>query len=160
MQTEFPMHLGGGRIIQLDDVLANLPENNWIWGILYFDGTGTFPNEMTWQEFEKSCRAPKGRIMHWPELKAFAAKLYQTYDCLIIAVKSENDIDPAAFKSDIFDKCLIAIEAHDSGSWKIVFNQALPNKISLEQLQQNIIDAAKLPPKEATIVRGASEELK
>jgi hypothetical protein len=124
--TEFPMHQELGGTIQLINLLGKLPENTWIWSILEFYGVGVPPSGMTMAEFEKAARSiPGGYCFSWPDLKAFARHLDQTYDCLIVAVESKNDLAPIELNANKFDRCQIVLQALDSTKWSIGTNSKL-----------------------------------
>ncbi|MNL84752.1 hypothetical protein D3C87_2128280 [compost metagenome] len=53
MQTfKLPMHRGSGKILQLSDLLAAIPDNDWTWSLLDFYGIGIAPDGMPMADFE------------------------------------------------------------------------------------------------------------
>jgi hypothetical protein len=117
MHQQMPV---GNRVIQLADILALFPDNDWFWRILDFDGVGELPNGDLWPSFMKTIiDIPGGRRMSWPQLKEFALGLRQTWDCKIFAL--ENEQDSPELKEGIRTpfECQVAIEAFDSDTWTI-----------------------------------------
>lgn len=107
-----------GYLIQLIDFLSVIPENNWVWVILDFYGAGNAPCGLTMEEFETLVRTKSGGvIMTWLELNDFAKTLGQTYDCLIVATKSTQNISEDRSVKENFSSCEIVIEAFDSTDW-------------------------------------------
>lgn len=116
----YPSFREDGSIIQLIELLEVIPNNQHIWSILYFDGTGMMPNDLSVDEFADLVRAkPNGLIMTWTELRYFARSLTQTYDCLIVAAKSMRDISDDKSLRENIDNCTVVIEAFDSSEWSI-----------------------------------------
>ncbi len=117
---EFPMHLEEGCVVQLAELLKMIPNNNWSWRVLDFDGMGILSINMSMEEFEERVRStPTGYRLSWRELKIFAEKLEQTWDCLIVAVESESDLVAEELSTDNFDRCLVVLRAFDSTSWSV-----------------------------------------
>ncbi len=117
---EFSIHRQTGVTVQLIDLLKIVPDNNLTWSILDFYGIGSAPKGLTMPEFEKATRSiPGGHLFSWPELKAFADQLDQTWDCLIVAVESKNDLVPEELDADNFNRCLIVLRAFDSTNWSV-----------------------------------------
>jgi len=127
----FPSFRKNDSLVQLTDLLSVVPENNWTWAILDFYGIGHAPNNLSMDDFEKLVRSsPQGVFMTWSELNEFSNSLEQIYDCLIIAVKSPQDIRDDQLKKEIFDNCEVVIEMFDSTKWSIwAKEKALMKKI-------------------------------
>ena len=51
---------------------------------------------------------------------SFADQLEQTWDCLVVAVESENDLIDEELNADNFNRCLVVLRAFDSTSWSVV----------------------------------------
>jgi hypothetical protein len=116
----FPAFKEDGSVLQLADILSAIPENDWIWAILDFYGVGAVPNKLPIEDFENRVRsAPQGILMPWSELKKFANSLHQTYDCLIIAAKSSQDISSDKSVKENFSKCEVVVEAFDCTEWSV-----------------------------------------
>ncbi|WP_345963442.1 hypothetical protein ABDE16_24415 [Streptomyces sp. BRB040] len=118
--VKFRMHDGHGGIVGLADVLAVIPENDWVWSILDFDGVGRFPDGLDYHDFrDKVLATREGYVMSWPQLQGFAAGIRQFFDLLAVAVKERDDLAPDRFAVDDFGGCLITLAAIDSGSWEV-----------------------------------------
>ncbi|NJO16603.1 MAG: hypothetical protein HC877_12930 [Thioploca sp.] len=116
----FPSFRQNGSIIQLADFLSKIPENGWIWTVLDFYGIGNAPNDLSMEEFEVLVRSKsKGFIMKWSELRTFSNSLIQTFDCLIVAAKSVQDISTNKLAKENFSNCEIVIEAFDRTEWLV-----------------------------------------
>jgi hypothetical protein len=119
LQT-FPAFRTDGTAVQLDELLAVIPENEWIWSIIEFYGIGEAPDDLSMDEFDELVRAKdSGFIMPWLKLKKFASSLDQTIDCLIVGAKSEKDILSAKLTRDDFTSCEIVLRAFDSTEWSV-----------------------------------------
>lgn len=109
-----------GTCIQLADLLALLPNNDWLWSILEFNGIGLAPNNLSMSEFEKLIySSPTGFLMSWSELKDFAFNLKQTIDCSIIAVESIESLRADQLALNDFKSCKLVLKALDSTNWFI-----------------------------------------
>lgn len=116
----FPASREDGSLVQLTDFLSAIPENNWVWAVLDFYGIGNAPNDLSMEDFEKLVRSkPNGVIMTWYELNNFASSLDQTYDCLIVAAKSPQNISKDRSAKENFSNCEVVIEAFDSTEWSV-----------------------------------------
>jgi hypothetical protein len=115
------MHDGQGGIVGLADVLAVIPENDWVWSILDFDGVGRVPGGLDYHEFRDRVLAThEGYVMSWSELQDFAAGIRQFFDLLAVAVKERDGLSADRFAVDDFGGCLMTLAAIDSGSWEVV----------------------------------------
>ena len=156
---DFSMHLEGNQVVQLVDLLSVIPDNNWHWSILDFCGVGVLPIGLSMEEFEEKIRsAPKGYYFSWEKLKMFADHLEQTWDCLIVAVESENDLVAEELKADNFDRCVIVLIAFDSTSWSVGTHELnLLNRFDkfIEHRQSNRISTIK----DNILLRGPSRPL-
>jgi hypothetical protein len=121
MKTEIKkMFREDGTLVQLIDFLKQLPENDWVWSFLEFDGIGIAPNNLSMNEFEELIRADAtGFKMNWHELLQFAESIQQTINCLLVAVKEINDLQAAELDADNFSSCEIVIQAFDSTEWEL-----------------------------------------
>jgi hypothetical protein len=117
-----PMHLPGGSLLSMSDVLAAFPENGAVWIIFEFFGTGRAPMGMGMPEFEDRVRsAPEGLQMTWAELKSFGAGLGQTFDCEIVAFRAADYYE--AHRS--VDLAIAKICAFDSTEWYVAVDETV-----------------------------------
>lgn len=117
---EFSMHQENSRIIQLTDLLAAIPNNDWSWSILDFYGVGKLLIGMSMEKFEETARSmPGGYLFSWSELKAFAGQIEQTWDCLIVAAESKQNLIAADLEKDNFSRCLLVLQAMDTTTWSV-----------------------------------------
>jgi hypothetical protein len=117
----YKMFREDGSRVQLIDFLRQLPQNEWIWFFLWFDGIGIAPNGLSMEKFQETIRSnPTGFKMEWEQLIRFAEKIDQTIDCLLVAVKEVSDLHISELKNDNFSSCMVALEAFDSTEWKFV----------------------------------------
>lgn len=118
--VKFRMHDGQGGVVGLVDVLALVPDDDWVWSILDFDGIGRVPGGLEYHEFrDKVLALPEGYVMSRGQLQDFAAGVRQFFDLLVVAVNKRDDLSPERFAADDFGDCLMTIEAIDSGSWEV-----------------------------------------
>jgi hypothetical protein len=111
-----PMHLSGGSLLSMSDVLASFPENGYVWVIFEFFGTGRAPMGMGMPEFEDQVRsAPEGLQMTWAELRAFGADVTQAFECEIVAFRDNNYYE--THRS--VDLAIAKICALDSTEWYV-----------------------------------------
>ncbi|MEV4387604.1 hypothetical protein AB0J68_18120 [Micromonospora sp. NPDC049580] len=89
--VQCPMHLPGGSLLSISDVLAAFPENRYVWVIFEFFGVGRAPMGMGMPEFEDRVRsAPKGLQMTWADLEAFGVGVTQAFECEIVAFRAAD----------------------------------------------------------------------
>jgi hypothetical protein len=115
---EVPMYRESGTRVQLVNLLAKMPGNDWTWSIIEFDGVGRMPSNVSVLEFQKRVREqPQGFIMTWSEMSKFAEAVEYTIDCLIVAVSHIKRLDVKKLLADDFHECEIALRAIDSTEW-------------------------------------------
>lgn len=113
----FPMFPSKDSSVRLADILREVPENNWKWVLLDFDGSGVMPRGMTFQELESELIDGEGGIgLSWLELKDFSESLRDEIDMRIVAVDWSSHVEFNAFLDSDF---YVAIEARDSGEWEV-----------------------------------------
>ena len=136
----FPMFKKNNSYVQLKDMLNILPKNYWVWSILDFDGIGIPPQGLSMDEFTALIRKePSGFSMTWDELTQFANDIEQTFDCLIVCVKSRENLDGMKFSKDDFSECLAVISAFDSSEWSIeVDEKCVPIMLPLSMKDSEI----------------------
>lgn len=117
--VRLPMH-SAGRMLQLADVLAAIPDNDWTRYVIDFWGTGLTPFGMPMTGFEDRARTePGGFPLSWSGLRELAGSLSQTVECLIIAPKDGESVDVVGLLGDQFDACRVVIRALDSTEWAV-----------------------------------------
>lgn len=108
-------------LVRLKDILTTIPNNNYFWSILEYDGVGGIGVKgLDLDQISKKAHDNKeGLILSFNELKEFANTANQTFDCLIVA--SENIDDFVLDRSDIknFSHTKYVIEAFDGYEWTI-----------------------------------------
>lgn len=115
---ELPMYRENGTRVQLVDLLAKVPANDWAWSILEFDGVGQMPANDSVLEFQKRVRQqPGGLVLTWSEISRFAEAVEYTIDCLIVAASRMDRLEATKLLADDFQECEIAIRAIDSTEW-------------------------------------------
>lgn len=115
---EVPMYRENGTRVQLVDLLAKVPANDWAWSILEFDGVGQMPANDSLLEFQKRVRQqPLGLVLTCSEISRFAEAVEYTIDCLIVAVSRIDRLEVNKLLADDFQECEIAIRAIDSTEW-------------------------------------------
>ncbi|MFE1377950.1 hypothetical protein ACFW6S_03180 [Streptomyces sp. NPDC058740] len=118
--VRFPMHDGKGGVVGLAELLALVPDNDWVWSILDFDGIGGVPDGFEFQEFRSAVHAsPAGHVMSWNQVRRFAAGVGQFFDLLLVAVEDRGRLSPERLAVDDFGACLLVLEAVDSGAWEV-----------------------------------------
>ncbi|MEU8544833.1 hypothetical protein AB0C52_33355 [Streptomyces sp. NPDC048717] len=117
---KFTMRRGPGRTVVLAELLALVPDNDWAWSLLEYDGVGSFPDGLTYQEFQDLLLAvPEGLPMTWERVRAFAAGLDQCWDLILVAAGDRARLAPDRLAALDFGGCLVVFEAIDSGSWEV-----------------------------------------
>lgn len=119
---EVSMYRADRTRIQLADLLAQIPDNDWTWQVIEFDGVGQMPNNESLLEFQQRVRGqPLGLVISWSELTRFAQGIEYTIDCLIVAVSRGKQLNLDKVMADEFDGCEVAVRAIDSAEW-IIFS--------------------------------------
>jgi len=97
-----------------------VPNNDWIWSVLEFEGIGCAPDNLSMAEFEAILDSQeKGKIMSWREVCEFGDAIEQTYNFLLVAVRSISDIIKPKEPYVNAEDYIFAIEAFDSTSWTV-----------------------------------------
>jgi hypothetical protein len=137
---EVPMYRANGTRVQLVDLLAMVPANDWTWSILEFDGVGQMPANESVLEFQKKVREqPCGLILTWSEISRFAETVEYTIDCLIVAVSRIERLDVNKLLADDFQECEVAIRAIDSTEWIL----SASNRALLDGMERVALEDAK-----------------
>ncbi|AWZ07890.1 hypothetical protein DRB96_28745 [Streptomyces sp. ICC1] len=120
---------GPGRYIRLADLLPLIPDNDWTWSILEIDGIWSVPGAdgvvappdgMSASAFEDLVRAsPTGYVQGWPGLKDLAVHLEQNHWLTVVAAASADDLVGAELQAEDYSRCLVFLEAFDSGTWTV-----------------------------------------
>ena len=114
----FPAFRDNGIAVQLVEVLAVIPENDLVWAILEFNGTGKALDNLSMDDFEKLILSqPSGLVMSWDELKRLSNGFDQTIDCTIIGARTSQDILNARKAGDNFSLCEVILNVFDSTEW-------------------------------------------
>ncbi|WP_411565292.1 hypothetical protein ACLIN3_16125 [Pseudomonas orientalis] len=115
---EVPMYRKNGSRIELQDLLEKVPDNDWVWLIIEFDGVANFPNDESIDGFQNRIRyLPKGLVQTWENISTFSRCVDYTIDCLIVAVSCIEQVDVEKILRDDFQDCLVFIRAIDSTDW-------------------------------------------
>jgi hypothetical protein len=118
--VEFPMYPSPGRMVGLAELLALVPDNDWVWSVLDFDGIGAVPDGLGFEEFGRLVlTSPVGYPLSWEHVRAFAAGLDQCWDLLLVAVEDRAHLSPERLAASDFGGCLVVFEAIDSGTWEV-----------------------------------------
>ncbi|NWB97640.1 hypothetical protein HX882_17215 [Pseudomonas gingeri] len=109
-----------GSVLLLKDLLEVIPDNDWVWSVLEFQGVGCAPNGLSMDDYEDFLLSQeKGDIMTWGQLIEFAQPMEQTFNCLVVAVNMAAEIiKPTGFEI-IPETYALAIEAFDSAEWTL-----------------------------------------
>ncbi|QIO08801.1 hypothetical protein [Acinetobacter lanii] len=116
-----------GALIRLIDILNLIPDNNYSWSILEYEGIGGLGiNDFS---FEQVCQYAQsnsqGFILNFNDLKVFASTLHQTLDCLIVASKDTKDFLLDRAQIENFYHTPYLIEVWDGYEWLIGAQEAL-----------------------------------
>jgi hypothetical protein len=116
--VEVPMYRANGTRVELVDLLAQVPANDWVWSVLEFDGVGQMPSGQSLSEFqERLLEQHRGLIQTWNEIWKFAEALDYTIDCLVVAVSRVEQLEVDQLMEDDFQQCEFAFRAIDSTVW-------------------------------------------
>ncbi|MFJ7906788.1 hypothetical protein [Kitasatospora sp. NPDC096204] len=114
------MHDADGRIVGLDSLLALVPDNNWVWSVLEFDGIVRGEFGLGYAEVrDKVNSSPEGYVMSWPQVQEFATGVRQCFDLLLVAERCPRLVDPERFAADDFGACPLVLTASDSTWWTV-----------------------------------------
>ncbi|MFD3355269.1 hypothetical protein [Streptomyces fradiae] len=117
--VEFWMHRDGV-LIGLDRLISRVPENDWVWSVLEFDGIGHGPAGLGYAEFREVVSSSRqGYVMSWAQVQEYADEVAQCFDLLLVAVKDVDLLDSARFAAGDFEGCLLVITASDSTWWSV-----------------------------------------
>jgi hypothetical protein len=115
-----PMRTPAGRWLELKDLLARVPDNNWDWICLEFNGIGRAPESMTMEEFEeRAVRSSSGYRFSWHDLKNFAEQVEQVHNCLFVAAAEERRFVELDRSLDEFPMSPISVCGFDNLNWEI-----------------------------------------
>lgn len=118
--STFPAFRNNGMAVQLAEVLAAVPENDFVWSILEFNGMGEAPDSLSINDFEELVSSkPGGLMMSWNELKKISDNFDQTIDCLIVGARTSQDILNARKAGDDFSSCEVVLSLFDSTEWSV-----------------------------------------
>jgi hypothetical protein len=116
------MHRGDGSVASLSEILSAFPDNDFVWTIVEFFGTGRAPAGMSMPDFEDEVRStPAGVGMTWPEFRRFSADLDQTFDCDVMAFRAPGGV---VGQSEM-DAAVAKISAFDSSEWEIAVDESV-----------------------------------
>ncbi|MFD5947304.1 hypothetical protein ACFWAZ_34010 [Streptomyces collinus] len=119
-QVEFRMQNGQEGMVGLDSLLSLVPDNDWVWSVLDFDGIGTGPSGLGYAEFRDRVHSlPQGYVMSWPQVREFAAGVQQCFDLLLVAASNRRSLEPERLAVDDYSECLIVFTASDSTWWSV-----------------------------------------
>ncbi|MEU0236312.1 hypothetical protein ABZ234_01345 [Nocardiopsis sp. NPDC006198] len=113
----FSMRRAGVFSVGLSDVLRRVPENNWKWVLLEFDGAGDMPRGMTFWQLEEELMDREGGVsLGWEEVKNFSEGLHQEIEMRMVAVDWDVRVQFETFLDLDF---YVAVEARDSSEWEV-----------------------------------------
>lgn len=115
---EFSAFRQDGSKIMLSEILAQVPQNNWIWSIWEFDGIGEPPFGLSVMEFSRVALS-EGVLMTWQEVKSFANSLLDIHFCLLIATIQEKQITIKDVQEESFENYEMVVYAFDSTKWQV-----------------------------------------
>jgi hypothetical protein len=120
MKKSFPSLRKNGTKVALADLLAQIPDNNLVWSILEFNGSGTAPAGLTMTEFQTLARATdRGHRLSWPALNEFAASLSDVTDCRIVGALKWKNISATKLDAGAVVGIEVILEAIDSTEWSV-----------------------------------------
>ncbi|XKK38836.1 hypothetical protein HFP72_31035 [Nocardiopsis sp. ARC36] len=113
----FSMRRVGVFSVGLSDILRRVPENNWKWVLLEFDGAGDMPRGMTFWQLEEELMDREGGVsLVWEEVKNFSEGLHQEIEMRMVAVDWDVRVQFETFLDLDF---YVAVEARDSSEWEV-----------------------------------------
>ncbi|MFE7186432.1 hypothetical protein [Streptomyces erythrochromogenes] len=123
---EFPMQDDKGGVLHLDDLLSLVPDNDWTWSVLEFDGIGHGPAGQGYAAFrEKVNASPQGYVMSWPEVAEFSAGIRQYFDLILVAVSNRDLLSAERLEAQDFGQCLVVFTAGDSAWWAVQVDEVV-----------------------------------
>ncbi|MFB7297010.1 MULTISPECIES: hypothetical protein [Streptomyces] len=117
---EFRMHDAEGGIVGLDSLLSLVPENNWVWSVLDFDGIVQGVIGLEYAEIrQKIASSSQGYVMSWAQVREFATGVRQCFDLLLVAAGEHRLLDPERFAAGDFAGFPLVLTASDSTWWTV-----------------------------------------
>ena len=114
-----------GKEIEMNDFLSVIPDNDWLWCILEFDGTEKPSYNIGFLSLDLSSHSSKnGVIVSWSDIKIISEAIDQMFNCLIVAAKSTAGLAGDKAEMESYTLCEIAIEAIDGGEWSVLVKDA------------------------------------
>ncbi|WP_200308097.1 hypothetical protein [Streptomyces adelaidensis] len=118
--VEFRMHDTEGGRVGLDSLLSLVPDNNWVWSVLDFDGIVQGVAGLEYAEFrQKIASSSQGYVMSWAQVREFATGVRQCFDLLLVAAGEHRLLDPERFAAGDFAGCPLVLTASDSTWWRV-----------------------------------------
>ncbi|MFF7469508.1 hypothetical protein [Streptomyces sp. NPDC008092] len=118
--VEFRMHDAEGGVIGLDSLLALVPDNEWVWSVLDFDGIGQGPAGLGYAEFrQRTAASSQGYVMSWAQVREFATGVRQFFDLQLVAARERRLLDRERFAAGDFAGCPLVLTASDSTWWTV-----------------------------------------
>ena len=116
-RIDFRMHQPKG-LVTLGDIVRRLPENDWIWYVLDYQGIGVAPNGMSMPDFEELART-EGYSFDWSSFRRFADQAEQSWWSLIVALDQGDTRSAKEIVASDCNGAHLVIEAFDSSTWTI-----------------------------------------
>jgi hypothetical protein len=117
---EFRMHDAEGGIVVLDSLLSLVPDNNWVWSVLHFDGIVQGVTSLEYAEIrQKIASSSQGYVMSWAQVREFATGVRQCFDLLLVAAGEHRLLDPERFTAGDFAGFPLVLTASDSTWWTV-----------------------------------------
>ncbi|MEV0452219.1 hypothetical protein [Streptomyces sp. NPDC050600] len=117
---EFRMHETTGGMVELETLLALVPDNGWEWSVLEFDGIMQGVAALDYAELrQKVASSSRGYVMSWSQVREFASGVRQCFDLLLVAAEEHRLLDPERFAAGDFAGCPVVLTASDSTWWTV-----------------------------------------
>lgn len=121
--VEFRMHDNEGGIVGLDSLLSLVPDNNWVWSVLDFDGIVQGVTGLEYSDLrQEMASSPQGYVMSWAQVREFATGVRQCFDLLLVAAREHCLLDPERFAAGDFAGCPLVLTASDSTWWTVAID--------------------------------------
>ncbi|MFK0170334.1 hypothetical protein ACIQU5_16150 [Streptomyces sp. NPDC090306] len=117
---EFRMHDPERGVVGLGSLLSLIPDNDWVWSMLEFDGMLQGVTGLEYSESgQKVASSPQGYVMSGAQVREFATGVRQCFDLLLVAAGERHLLDPERFAAGDFTGFPLFLTVSDSTWWTV-----------------------------------------
>jgi hypothetical protein len=108
--------------VGLDDILTAIEPfgEHLVWSILELNAEGRLTGQRTMRDLmEEVEQSPRGVVMDWPQLRAFARDVFQVVDGIFVGCRDAESVPALRPRADLFTSSEIVLQAIDSTLWQV-----------------------------------------